>query len=143
MPHYCLIQRQDLQTHVPEGEPLTHIGFLDFLREVQGERLGLTPFQHVCVEGLEDVLLAARPKVQDVANTIRRILQHHAERLDRELSANVYVTFRNPLEKGETLWVNMPAEPRLPVHLIFGSPAREELVSKPFFRVSFNLSSGR
>jgi hypothetical protein len=97
----------------------------------------------VCVEGLEDVLLAARPNVPDIADSIRRILQVHAERLDQELSANVYVAFRNPLERGDTLWVKMLAEPRLPIHLIFGSPAREELASKPYYRVSFNLSSGR
>ncbi|TFH13470.1 MAG: hypothetical protein E4H02_11790 [Lentisphaerales bacterium] len=142
MPQFCLIQRRDIQTHIPENEPVTRIGFLDFLRELEQEELGLTRFQHVVVEGLEDVLLNARPNWEEMTAYIRQILQRHARRLEEELVANVYIVFRNPLERGETLWVNTPAEPRLPINRIFGSPPTNELDGKPYFKVSFNLSSG-
>jgi len=142
MPQYCLIQQKDVETHLPKGEQVTRIGFLDFLRELQQEDFALTPYRHVVVEGLEDVLLASRPNVTDMAQHIRNIFQLHASNLQEKLVANVYVLFRNPLERGDSLWVNTPAEHRLPIHLIFGSPPKKELDSKPYFLVSFNLSSG-
>lgn len=142
MPQFCLIQQRDIRTHIPESEPVTRIGFLDFLRELEQEQLGLTRFQHVVVEGLEDVLLAARPDEEAMADQIHQVLQAHAGRLEEGLVANVYIVFRNPLERGRSLWVNTPAAPKLPINRIFGSPSAEELDGKTYFRVGFNLSSG-
>jgi len=120
---------------------MTRIGFLDFLRDLQEEN-ALAPNRTICVEGLEDVLLNARPDVEALAHEIRCTLQRHASRLQDEVVANVYVLFRNPLERGDTLWVNTPAEHRLPIHLIFGSPPEEQLDGKSYYRASFNLSPG-
>lgn len=142
MPSYYLIQQKDLETHLPQGEDVTRLGFLDFLRELQQDDFALTPYRHVIVEGIEDVLLAARPNVADIAHNIRRVFQVHASDLQEKLVANVYIVFRNPLERGESLWVNTPAEHELPIHLIFGSPPKKDLDGKPYFVVSFNLSSG-
>jgi len=145
MPNYYLVQKDHLSPPLAPGRGLpaakTHIGFLDFLRDLQQDTFAFTPYDSLYVEGLEDVLLAARPKIPELAGNIRRILQKSALRLQNDLSADVQIVFRNALVSGDTLWVEHPAERRMPIHLIFGSPRAEEFAGYAYYRVSFNLSS--
>ena len=117
------------------------IGLLDFLRELGQEDFALTPYEGLLVEGIEDVLLASRPDMDAMANTIRQILQKSASDLQERLVADIQIVFRNKIVKGDEIWVEHPTA-RLPIARIFGSPAREEGCGVPFYRVSFNLSSG-
>lgn len=145
MPYYYLVKRDHLSPPQRTGEGLpaatTCIGFLDFLRDLQEDTFAFAPYQDIRLDGLEDVLLAARPNYADLAYEIRRILQRSASDLQNRLCADVQVVFRNDLVLGDTLWVEHPTDSRLPVHLIFGSPPPEEIGGHPFYRVGFNLNA--
>jgi len=145
MPYYYLIQRHHLSTEKTPGRGLPaakmRIGFLDFLRDLKEDTFAFTPYEDLRVEGLEEVLLAAKPNIPEIAYEIRRILQRSASDLQSKLCADVQIVFRNDLVLGDTLWVEHPAERRLPVYLIFGSPTPSELGGHPYYRVGFNLSS--
>lgn len=145
MPYYYLVKRDHLSPPQRAGEGLpaatTAIGFLDFLRDLQEDTFAFAPYQNIRVDGLEDVLLAAKPNYSEIAYEIRRILQRSASELQNKLCADVQIVFRNDLVLGDTLWVEHPTDPRLPVHLIFGSPPTEEIGGHPYYRVGFNLNS--
>ena len=145
MPSYYLIEQQYLSPPRPQGNGipanLKRIGFLDFLRELEQEDFALTPFEGLLVEGIEDVLLASRPEMDAMAHNIRQLLQRSASCLQDELVASVQIVFRNKIVRGDEIWVEHPTA-KLPIAKIFGSPTREEDCGVPFYRVSFNLSSG-
>jgi hypothetical protein len=145
MPYYYLIKRDHLSPPQAAGQGLpvatTRIEFLDFLRDLQEDTFAFAPYQNLRVDGLEDVLLAAKPNYPEVAYEIRRILQRSASDLQNKLCADVQIVFRNDLVVGDTLWVEHPTDRRLPVHLIFGSPPAEEIGGHPYYRVGFNLNS--
>ena len=145
MPSYYLIEQKNLSPPRPEGHGLpanpVRIGFLDFLRELEQERFSLTPYEGLLVEGIEDVLLASRPGMEEMAHNVRKILQRSASNLQDKLVASVQIVFRSKIVSGDEIWVEHPAA-RLPIAKIFGSPAREEECGVLFYRVSFNLSSG-
>ena len=94
------------------------------------------------VEGIEDILLASRPDMDRMALHIRYILQKSASDLDRKLCANVQIVVRNKMIRGDVLWVEYLGGIRFPIHLIFGSPIAELVGSSPYYKKSFNLSSG-
>jgi len=145
VPSYYLVELRHLSPPRPAGQGLPanrlRIGFLDFLRELKQETFSLAQYEGLLVEGLEDVLLASRPKMEEMAHQIRRIMQHSAPDLEQVLVADVQVVFHSPLERGHELWVNYPGV-KLPISRIFGSPPKEEEFGVPYYRVSFNLSSG-
>ena len=145
MPSYYLVEQQHLSPPKPAGQGLPansiRIGFFDFLRELQEEKFSLTPYEGLLVEGIEDVLIASRPHMDEMAHNIRQILQRSASNLQDELVANVQIVFRNKIVRGDEIWVEHPTA-KLPIAKIFGSPTREEECGVPFYRVSFNLSSG-
>lgn len=143
MPNFILIQDKHLAPPRAAGVGFPaarqRIGLLDFLRELEQETPGLTPYEDLRVDGLEDVLLAARPEIEPVARCIRRALQRHASFLQDELRANIHVVFQSDLERGDKLWLAHPAK-RLPLWLIFGSPVTEEENGVHFYRASFNMT---
>ena len=145
MPSYYLIEQQHLSPPRPEGRGLPankiRMGFLDFLRELQQKEFSLTSYEGLLVEGIEDVLLAARPNMDEMAHHIRRVLQRSASDLQDKLVASVQIAFRSKIIPGDEIWVEHPAA-KLPISKIFGSPIREEECGVPYYRVSFNLSSG-
>ena len=148
MPYYYLIEARHLSPPRPEGEGLTaarrRLGFLDFLRQLQEEDFAFAQYEPLRVDGLEDVLLAARPNLTEVSLEIHRVLQHAASDLDRKLVADVQVVFRNPLVRGDELWVEHPAEKHLLLSPIFGAPPPLELGGGgKVYQVSFNLSSNQ
>ncbi len=146
MPNYYLVEEKYLSPPQAHGNGLpansVRIGFIDFLRELQQETFSFTQYDGLRVEGLEDVLIASRPETEKMALHIRHILQKSASDLDRKLCANVQIVIRNKMVRGEVLWIEHPAEKRLPVHFIFGSPIAEHIGSSPYYKTAFNLSSG-
>ena len=145
MPNYFLIEQQYLSPPRPEGQGMpanpTRMGLLDFLRELQRDEFSLTPYEGLTVEGIEDVLLASRPEMNDMAHRIRQVLQRAASELQDQLVASVQIVFRNKIVRGDEIWVEHPTA-NLPIAKIFGSPPREESNGVPYYRVAFNLSSG-
>ena len=145
MPSYYLVERKHLSPPRPKGQGIPansiRIGFLDFLRELGQETFSLRQYEGLLIEGLEDVLLASRPDMAEMALYIRSILQRYASDLQDRLVANVQIVFRSSLVRGDALWVEHPAA-KLPISRIVGSPAKEEEFGVPYYRVSFNLSSG-
>lgn len=146
MPSYYLVEERHLCPPQQKGQGLPannkRIGFMDFLRELEQETLGFTQYDGLRVEGLEEVLLAARPKMDELADHIRQVLQRAALALDRKLCADVQIVFRGQLKRGDVLWVDHVTNHRIPIHRVFGSPAAEMFGNCPFYRASFNLSSG-
>ena len=137
MPNYCLIEERHLSPPLAAGQGLpanpVRMGFLDFLRELQQETFGFAQYEGLIVEGLEDVLLAARPNMDEMADRLRRMLQKAASDLDRKLCADVQVVFHGQLKRGDALWVDHVKDHRIPVHRIFGSPPAEHVGASPKF----------
>ncbi|MEW5799666.1 MAG: hypothetical protein AB1728_11740 [Bacteroidota bacterium] len=147
MPGYLLTQFKHLSPPLPEGRGIkansTRIGFLDFLRELNGDDFPYHEESRLLVVGLEDVLLYARlgSKMEEVALRIHQKLQRVAGEFERRNCPNVQIAFRNELVRGETLRARHPAV-ELPIYLIFGSPPPEtDKNGNVFYRCSFNLSS--
>jgi len=146
MPGYQLIERKYLSPPLPAGRgiPANHhrIGFLDFLRELEQEDFPYHEESSLLVVGLEDVLLSARPAMEQMAIRIHKILQRTARDFERFDCDWVQIMFRNELRRGDTLNVIYPGEVKLPIHLIFGSPPADiEGSSNVCYRCPFHLSS--
>ncbi len=135
MAQYYLVEEHNLAA-LPWAEKAQRMGFLDFLRAVQNDPPALPRNDFVRVDGIEDVLLAARPKMDDMAREFHRMLAKAAKKLQR-LNTFVAMVVRTKVVPGDQLWIEHPTA-RIPLYLVFGSPAG----GQPFYPVSFNLSSG-
>lgn len=135
MAQYYIVEEQNLAA-LPWAEKAQRMGFLDFLRAVQHDPPALPRDEAVRVDGIEDVLLASRPKMEDMAREIHRTLAKAAQKLQR-LNTHVAIVIRTKVVPGDQLWIEHPTA-RIPLYLVFGSPAG----GQPFYPVSFNLSSG-
>lgn len=145
MPGYLLTQIKHLSPPLPEGRGIKantrRIGFLDFLRELEDDPFPYHEESKLLVVGLEDVLLFARPKMEDMAQKIHKKLQRVAGEFEKRSCPTVQIVFRSELIRGDTLRVNHPAV-ELPIYLVFGSPPPEtDRNGNVFYRCSFNLSS--
>jgi len=145
MPGYILIEQKYLLPPISKNKGLIansrRIGFLDFLREIQGEPFPYHDETKLLVAGLEDVLLFSRPEMEKTARIIHQILQKAAGNFEKRSCPDVQIVFRCELKRGEKLKVIHPAE-ELPVYIIFGSPAADsDSRGNPFYKCSFNLSS--
>ncbi len=135
MAQYYLVEEQNLSA-LPWAEKAQRMGFLDFLRAAQNDPPALPRDEAVRVDGIEDVLLAARPDMHARAREIRSMLQRCAGKLNR-WNTHVAIVIRTRIVPGDQLWVEHPTA-RIPLYLIFGSPPGGQAV----YPVSFNLSSG-
>lgn len=151
MPGYLLVQKSSLSPPLPERNGVKansrRIGLLDFLRELAQEDFPFDENSSLLVEGMEDVLLAARTskdtEEQELAEAARLIhsrLQKAANAFFARGCPDVQIVFRQPLQRGDHLIVNHVTAP-LPVYLIFGSPPSDEINGQKVYRTSFNLSA--
>jgi hypothetical protein len=122
MPGYHLLEHGPpfLAQDDAAGRPSERIGFLDFLRELNGDEPAIPRFWNVTVVGLEEVLFAAGAEGEGLAREIHRHLRAAAPVLERRL-ADVYVLFHGRLQRGDDLWSDYRGI-RLPIGYIFGSP---------------------
>ncbi|MFQ5675466.1 MAG: hypothetical protein ACE5G1_06170 [bacterium] len=145
MPGYQLVERKYLSPPLAEGRGIKansrRIGFLDFLRELSQDDFPYHEETSLLVVGLEDVLLFARPDMEQMAIKIHKLLQKSARDFERYDCAWVQIMFRNELKRGETLNVIYPGQVKIPIYLIFGSPAASMENGNVCYRCSFNLSS--
>ncbi len=142
MPGYQLVEEKYLLPSKRNGirRNTRRIGFLDFVRELKQEEFPYNEYSSLLVVGLEDLLLYSRPKMNEAAVEIRRIIQSKASQFNGYNCDWVQIMFRNRFERGENLRVIHPAV-ALPVYLIFGSPVEEvDTDDNVCYRCSFNLS---
>jgi hypothetical protein len=140
---YLLIAQKDLASYKENGiEPYQEaIGFLDFLRELEGDEIPFKKFSEIRLEGLEEVLFAAVPDEERFALDIKNRLKAAAADLESRL-IGVQIIFKEKLIPGDMIWAEYRGR-RLPVGFIFGSPHREtDGKGNVFFSSNFNLSSG-
>jgi len=143
MPGYQLVEIINLRPNKDNGiSPYEDkIGFLDFLREIAQEPLPFPRFHRVQVSGLEEVLFAARPRHDELALKIHKLLRSAAQNLEKRL-IEVQIVFKGKIMRGEDLWVEY-RNTKLPIGHIFGSPIRQmDVQGNPFFRTNFNLTNG-
>ena len=145
MPGYQLIERKYLHPNRSDGKGVKpnnrRIGFLDFLRELQKDEFPYHEETKLLVVGLEDVLLFARPGMENTAKQIHKLLQSAARDFESHDCGRVQILIRTELRRGETLNVIHPTA-TLPIYLIFGSPPREtDKNENVYYLCNFNLSS--
>ncbi len=140
---YLLIAQKDLASYKENGIESYQeaIGFLDFLRELEGDDVPFKKFSEIRLEGLEEVLFAAVPDEERLALDIKNRLKSAAADLESRL-ISVQVIFKEKLIPGDMIWAEYRGR-RLPIGFIFGSPHREtDGKGNVFFSTNFNLSSG-
>ena len=140
MPGYILTVPRELRPQKPRGIVAfaEQLGFLDFIRELRHEDLPFPQGANLRVEGLEELLYAAKPDYDVAASKVRQWLKAAANDLDRN-AVTVQVVVRDSLERGDRLWALYRGE-RLPIYLIFNSPTSEEYQGSVVYRISFNLT---
>ena len=144
MPGYQLVEQNKLSPPKPEQQGVkankTTIGFIDFLRSLDDETFPYDKNSSLLVVGIEQVLLGARPGMEDEAKHIRAKLNKAASLFDRRNCADVQIVFRQPLIRGDKLTVDHVTS-KIPIYLIFGSPVPDTINGQTVFRTgSFNLT---
>jgi len=143
MPGYVLVEQKNLAPPKAERQGIhansQEIGFGDFLRELDQDEFPFNENSSLRVVGLEELLLASRPNMDDYTKMIRHKLQSHANDFFTKGCGDVQIVFRGELIKGEKLFdKHVTAE--IPIHLIFGSPQTDEINGQKFYKAGFNLS---
>ena len=144
MPGYLLVEQNKLSPPKPEkqGVPANknRMGFFDFLRSLDDETFPYDENSSLLVIGIEDILLGARPEMDDEAKRIRSKLNHAAGLFDRRNCADIQIVFKQPLIRGDKLTVDHVTA-KIPIYLIFGSPVPDTINGQTVFRTgSFNLT---
>ena len=144
MPGYVLLEQNKLSPPLPPGKGVpankTRIAIGDFLRSLQDETFPYDENSSLLVTGIEEVLLAARPKMEDWAKEIRKRLQKVAGQFNDRRCGNVQIVFRQPLVRGDKLIVNHVTAP-IPIYLIFGNPVPDTINNQVVYLTrSFNMT---
>lgn len=143
MPGYVLVEQKSLTPPRPSGQGVkanTHeIGFSDFLRELKQDEFPFNENSSLRVVGIEDVLLASRPNMDELCIRLRNTLQSAGNNFFSRGCGDVQIVFRGELVRGAHLIVRHPTSD-INIYLIFGSPAQEEINGQWIYKSSFNLS---
>ncbi|MBN1551274.1 hypothetical protein JW979_07390 [bacterium] len=144
MPGYLLVEQNKLSPPRSENQGVkansARIGFFDFIRSLDDETFPYDENSSLMVVGIEEVLLGARPNMEDEAKRIRSKLNRAASQFDRRNCADIQIVFRQPLIRGDKLAVDHVTA-KLPIYLIFGSPVPDTINGQTVFRTgSFNLT---
>lgn len=143
MPGYVLLEQRSLTPPRPSGQGVKansqEIGFGDFLRELKQDEFPFNENSSLRVVGIEDVLLAARPNMDEFCIRLRNTLQSFGNSFFSKGCGDVQIVFRGELVRGANLIVRHPTA-EIKIYLIFGSPAPEEINGQRIYKSSFNLS---
>ncbi|MBK6914971.1 MAG: hypothetical protein IPH11_15420 [Ignavibacteriales bacterium] len=143
MPGYVLVEQKSLTPPRPSGQGVKantqEIGFSDFLRELKQDEFPFNENSSLRVVGIEDVLLASRPNMDEFCRQIRNTLQSAGNYFFSKGCGDVQIVFRGELVRGAHLIVRHPTSD-INIYLIFGSPAQEEINGQWIYKSSFNLS---
>lgn len=143
MPQYVLIEQKSLSPPRPVGQGVKantqEIGFGDFLRELNEDEFPFNENSSLRVVGLEEILLAARPNMDQLAMKIRNKLQRAGNDFFSKGCGDVQIVFKGELIRGAHLIVKHPTSD-INIYKIFGSPPPEEINGQKIYKNSFNLS---
>jgi hypothetical protein len=142
MPGYRLIEERMLKPFNPDGiEPYANCkGFLDYLRELRQDSFSFPPGYKLRVEGLDDVLLAAGDRLQEVEGFIHDVLASRANNLYSIMGTDVQIIFHHKLQKADNFWFDTGLK-RVNLRQIFGSSSRHSGPNgTEFFIAGFNLT---
>lgn len=143
MSGYILIEQGMMRPHKPNGirpNPI-RIGMLDYIRELRQEVFPFNQEHQLMIVGLEDVLVAAEPRVLEVSLRIRKILASKACELDAANLGLVQVVFRRHLTRAHEFWFELGGGKQIKLGPIFDSPMREtDSLGNDYYRVGFNLT---
>lgn len=143
MPGYVLVQQNSLSPPLPSGRGIKantqRKGFADFLRDLEQEEFPYNEYSSLRIHGLEELLLQARPHMEEYARIIWNKLQSKANDFFVNGCGDVQIIFRGDLERGERL-IDRHITESIPIYLIFGSPIPDEINGQKIYRVQFNLS---
>lgn len=143
MPGYHLIEERMLASCRSDGiNPHPHRrGFLDYMRELRQETFPFPPGFRLRIEGLEDLLLAAGDRRQEVEAFIHDTLVRRAGELDATMHASVQIIFRQRLQLADDFWAEAGLNRHLSLRRLFGRPTRLPGPNgTEFFAVGFNLT---
>ncbi|WP_337288690.1 hypothetical protein [Candidatus Methylomirabilis sp.] len=143
MPGYHLIEARMLTPSHQDGiEPHPNRkGFLDYMRELREETFPFPPGYRFRIEGLEDLLLAAGDRLQEVEGFIHATLVRRAGDLDAVMGTPVQIIFRQRLQLADDFWVEAGVNRHLSLRRIFGTPIRQQGPNgTEFFFTGFNLT---
>lgn len=142
MPGYHLLEEDILQPRRQEGivPHANRMGFLDYMRELREDIFPFPAGYRLLVYGLDDVLLAADAKLQEVQAMIRTVLAARANELNA-MGPSVQIVFRAHLRRSNDFWLEAGIHRRLSLRGIFGTPSRQSGPNgTEFFYVGFNLT---
>jgi len=143
MSGYMLIEEGMMQPHRPNGirpNPI-RMGILDYMRELRHEVFPFDQEHQLMVVGLEEVLLAAGPRLMEVSLRMRRFLTSKANELDAANIGLVQMVFRRPLRRADDFWFELGGGNRISLRPIFDSPMRQTDTSgNEYYLVGFNLT---
>ena len=144
MSGYLLVEQNKLSPPRSERQGVkankTALGFFDFLRSLEDETFPYDENSSLLIVGIEDVLLGARPGMEEEAIKIRAKLNNVAGWFERRSCTDIQIVFKQPLIRGERLKVAHVTQD-IPIYLIFGSPVPEIINGQIVFRTgSFNLT---
>jgi hypothetical protein len=143
MSGYMLIEEGMMQPNRPNGikpNPV-RMGILDYVRELRHEVLPFDQEHQLMVVGLEEVLLAAGPRLMEVSLRLRRFLTAKANELDAANIGLVQVVFRRPLRRADDFWFEAGGGTRISLRPIFDSPPRvTDAFGNDYYTVGFNLT---
>lgn len=143
MPGYVLVEHKSLTPPRPEGQGVKantqEIGFSDFLRELKQDEFPFNENTSLRIVGIEDVLLASRPNMDQLSMQIRKILQGVGNDFYSKGCGDIQLVFKGELIRGAHLIVRHPTSD-INIYLIFGSPPPEEISGQRIYKNSFNLS---
>ncbi len=125
-----------------KGVPVnkTRIGILDFIRSLEDDDFPYDDNSSLMIVGIEDVLLAARPDMEETAKEIRASLNGCAKLFDSRNCADIQIVFKQPLVRGDKLMVDHVTA-QIPIFLIFGTPVPDTINGQVVYRTgSFNLT---
>lgn len=143
MPGYVLVEQRSLTPPRPTGQGVKantqEIGFGDFLRELKQDEFPFNENSSLRVVGIEDVLLASRPNMDEFCIKLRNTLQGAGNNFFSKGCGDVQIIIKGTLIRGEHLIIDHPTS-IINIYLIFGSPVPEEVNGQKIYKSSFNLS---
>lgn len=93
------------------------------------------------VVGLEEVMLAAGPRLMEVSLRMRRFLTARANELDAANIGWVQMVFRRRLSRAQDLWFELGGGKHISLGPIFDSPPRiTDAFGNDYYTVGFNLT---
>ena len=143
MSGYMLIEEGMMQPYRSNGirpNPV-RMGILDYIRELRDEVLPFDQEHQVMVVGLEEVLLAAGPRLMEVSLRVRTFLTSKANELDAANIGWIQMVFRRSLRRADDFWFESGGGKRITLRPIFDSPMREtDAFGNDYYRAGFNLT---